>query len=622
MVLAVLIPLSFFLLSAIVFPRPYYVTEMDFEQDYYYNARMISEGIPLNVHHPGTPIYYLGHLLLSLTGSDPDASQLFFTLGYFLVAVATSASLYFFARLLFQGVPPSISLLSLVSIVVWPSFLTYSNYFGSDSFIVAAGLPTVALFWKTLERFDDHKTVELALCGIGIGLCLAIKMSFLPLAAALLVGNVVHAFLSVSVATSSRTLGCLARLRSVVSRLSPLFGGFVVSYFIFTVPIFGRLPLVWIRSFMRQDAIPPHWNLPAAIMETFKLVFSVSPFFIATLVLLLLLFASVVGHQIVSRRLLGRHFFLPGGGSPNGEEFDFFSGAIFLVLMMAGFAYVSAAAIAVTPGAETGVRLRNISPCALFIPFLLLYCHRYFRERISIRGFSHPAVSGMVFVLAVLVLISGWRSHFVHRQDIIDTHLSRISAVRQRLAALPAPGKRIAFWTQADQDSLGEISFHFWGNYRYARNHFDGYLLKKFPSFAFLKLRNIRQAMNVQRRGKQDNQYNVSLRRSRYGVVGDLYWKFREWILIPPVPNHWEIGGIKSEGVRGDQIAAIALTVSELDIFNHLSTSEEEAAELLRTYLGAGHVRKERIGGIEWVLMDMPQNAMKVATARMGVSDW
>ena len=161
---------------------------------------------------------------------------------------------------------------------------------------------------------------------------------------------------------------------------------------------------------------------------------------------------------------------------------------------------------------------------------------------------------------------------------------------------------------------LGDISFHFWGNYRYARNHFDGYLLKKFPSFAFLKLRNIRHAINIQRRGELENQPAVSTQRSRYGVIGDLYRKFRRWIFIPPVPNHWEIGGVISEGVQGDQIAAIALTVSELDIFKNMSTSEKEAVELLRTYLGARSALKQSIGKIDWVIIDVSQNAMKVAT--------
>jgi hypothetical protein len=151
---------------------------------------------------------------------------------------------------------------------------------------------------------------------------------------------------------------------------------------------------------------------------------------------------------------------------------------------------------------------------------------------------------------------------------------------------------------------LGEVSFHFWGNYRYAGNHFDGYLLKKFPSFAFLKLRNIFHAMDMQRSGETENQAEVSPQGSRYGVIGDLYWRFRRWIRTAPVPHHWAIGGVMSEGVRGDQIAAFALTASELDVFSHLSTSEAETVELLRAHLGAGTAWKESIGGNDWVLMD------------------
>ena len=38
--------------------RPYYVTPIDSEQDYYYNARLIAAGLPGSTHHPGTPIQY------------------------------------------------------------------------------------------------------------------------------------------------------------------------------------------------------------------------------------------------------------------------------------------------------------------------------------------------------------------------------------------------------------------------------------------------------------------------------------------------------------------------------------------------------------------------------------
>ncbi len=66
-------------------PRPYYVTEMDIEQDYYYAAQVLYYAAQVlldteelrSVHHPGVPVYALGSALLATVGNDPATAQSF-----------------------------------------------------------------------------------------------------------------------------------------------------------------------------------------------------------------------------------------------------------------------------------------------------------------------------------------------------------------------------------------------------------------------------------------------------------------------------------------------------------------------------------------------------------------
>ena len=65
-------------------PRPYFLTTItDVECDYYYNSKLVFfRGTPNNVNHPGTPIYYIGSLIMLIAGHDIAETQIFFNYAY------------------------------------------------------------------------------------------------------------------------------------------------------------------------------------------------------------------------------------------------------------------------------------------------------------------------------------------------------------------------------------------------------------------------------------------------------------------------------------------------------------------------------------------------------------
>jgi hypothetical protein len=243
--------LGFVCYTTFVAPRPYYVTDIDSEQDYYYNAQMAASHLALSVHHPGTPVHQLGRVILTVVGPELERTQQFLDVAYLIAALASVIAIATFMRLVMRDEPFGASLLALACIVAWPPFLTYLNNFGTDSFIVAAGLPTLAWFWASLDQPIGRARRALIFAGVGLGLCLAVKMTFVPVVAAVGTAALARAWIR---APRDRSLP--QRVRAALAGILPLVGSAVLAYLAVTMPIWGRLSLIWWQTLHRPDAFP------------------------------------------------------------------------------------------------------------------------------------------------------------------------------------------------------------------------------------------------------------------------------------------------------------------------------------------------------------------------------
>ncbi len=280
--LCVSVPLALFVLFTYIYPRPYYVFETDIEPDYYYNARLVLDGQPTGLHHPGTLIYYLGALVLKMTGTELDHTQQFLNACYLVVAAASIGGLLIFWRRLLQDMPLGIGALTLVLAMAWPTWLNYSNYFGADSFTLAVGLPVSALLWR-LFATPHHKSWWLfALTGASLGLALSIKMTFVPFVAAAFGGVGIGQLLQ----SGSTWTGATGKLSRAIQRTLQMTVGLVVSFIICITPAWAKALAVWYQTFRRPDVKTAGFGAIPALGDAAHLLFEANP-------LLTLLFASV-----------------------------------------------------------------------------------------------------------------------------------------------------------------------------------------------------------------------------------------------------------------------------------------------------------------------------------------
>jgi hypothetical protein len=547
-------------------PRPYYVTEIDAEQDYYYNAKLILSGLPTTVHHPGTPVQYLASMLLAINGQGLEVVQRFFNSAYLTIAVLTALALLAFGALVGRRSSAGMMAIAFALILAWPSVLTYLTFLGADSFIVAVGIPTLALFWRSLERRERPEYPLLVLGGAGIGVCLAVKMSFVPVAVALLAGYATRA------------------IRSAQGRpLAVVGAGAFAGYLIAIAPVLDRVGVIWFRTASRPDVVPAGGSLRAEWSSSMGLLAERAPGW-------LLLFGAAF--VVVIALLVRRGAFRPVVRDPTTPaDFDFVAGVVFLGLMLLGFGYTAAAATTITPGAEAGIRLRNITPSVLMAPFLVLIAERLTADRP--RGRASPPFRELLLVgvgaLAVLWSFSGFLRA---RRDFVEQHRRRIAITEARLASL-APTGRIAYWTESSQDYLGEPAFHFWGSYRYANQAYDGLLLRWFPRYTLLRLR------NMGRTYQQATASESTSSSSRYGRLGDLYWRIRK-SLTTDRPHYSSFPGLLAgEGTTGP-ITAVAFPEEELNEIQDMG--EGELVARLHRALGVLPPSRENVAGVSWLL--------------------
>ncbi len=467
-------------------PRPYSIILTDVEVDYYYNARLAHQGLPVaGIHHPGTPIQFLGALILATVGADIALAQNFFNFAYLVLAVLTILALFFFVRTTLKDLPPGVAFLALATVVAWPTFSFYLNKFGADAFVVISGLPAITFFWRALGKELIPRYRHLFLCGAFVGLSLAIKMSFVPLAVALLAGCMIRGLIAFFCYLSEG--GRLAGFWRFALLPLAMPAGAWLTYKLFTLPIHERVPDIWNE---RLGGSGLTFGLREMAERAGDVLLAMAT---ANWLLVCVLIAIVCVFLFCVCALVYRSFSSGIRGTLHSitkERFDHLSGAAFLLIALPAVLLLLATEATATRTAvvAVGQGLRNVFPVALVFPFVIVFCWRtYFvhRDGFLIRNkFFQPALL-VISLLAISLTVSVFLRE---RHGFMNLHAKRIENAQKAIMQSLLPGTRVAVWDGTALHALGEVSFHWWGNYRYARSSFDADIGSAYPSFTQFRL--------------------------------------------------------------------------------------------------------------------------------------
>jgi hypothetical protein len=575
MCIAFVAPISFSLFLNFFAPRPFFIMEDDAESVIYASLLLYSGQPVFQISHPGTPIHYLVYLVMLAMRPDLTALQPVFTVLHLMVSLFTAASLCIFVWLLLEDYPIGIAVLALASILAWPGLLTYLDYFEMNSFLVPFGLSALAVFWRGLEQDRDVDNSRLIVCGIILGLCLATKLSSLPLAAAIITASWFQVLPFVR--TGSRRWTSLLIMPLTVA----------LTFFLFTLPIFGRVPNTILGTILRHDTKPESWNLPRLFRDTFRVLIHTNLPLAMLLTGTTILFFYLSAKLVLGRRKARRS--LATSGKPVEEGFAYLPGGVLLSLMILSFFYTMACA---SPGSgDPGMLLSNVGPNALALPFLILYCYRLSR-RLSSANYNSALVQGALVVAAIVIVVFAVSSYVSRRQAVISSHLAARSETRNRLEILRQPGTRIAFWDGSPGDFIGEESFHFWGNYSYGNDYFDQLLLQKYPHYTFLRLREVPEILEENAQGARRE---IKPRGSSFGWPGVL------WRQVFPYPFPNRTNEIVAGEMSGVRVSVIAFPEDEAPE----GGTESEILSLIHARFGNAKLWKESIAGVNWIIISV-----------------
>jgi hypothetical protein len=299
------------------------------------------------------------------------------------------------------------------------------------------------------------------------------------------------------------------------------------------------------------------------------------------------------------------------------DQFDLVAGAVFLALMLAALAWTFAAAMvhlcpscsAVTSYGgqiDAGHLLRNVSPSALALPFLVLFCEEV-AGRLGLRSWIKiPRVQSALVGVGVLVAALGLGQHVAYRQAFIRRHETRIARTRDAFQAMAPPGTRIAFWDGSPNDLLGDVSFHFWGNYRYGDSAFTEELLRQYPRYTYVRLREVGALLGGGLPGVAAASEPGSGQPS--GILRTLLhlasraWHSLPWphLVRPTVAVHApELIQGEASGVK---VGLIAIPEVEFMI-ECPGRSLDDLFSLVRSRIGTPTLRRETIDEVAWLLI-------------------
>jgi hypothetical protein len=499
---------TLFVYSVIVVPRPYYIQTTDVENDYYYNARLVYNNLPLqNVTHPGIPLKLAFGKLMYVTGDAVDSTQKFLNIGYGIHAFLNFVALVVFIFFVASRFPFGVGFFAMAFILAMPSFLTYQDYIGAEAVSVALGLSLITLIWILLTEKRTSEFWITIFLAFFIGFAVSVKYTYLLIAAPVLLIYTIQAFFS-------------ERRSEKISLL--VLAGIVMfaSFAFFIAPVFNRLPTIINGTILRQ-------NLPSNSIFYFFNTFYSNILYLAVqrpLLTMVVFLTSVAFIVATALKIAVRRFFTLHN--------------LFLVILFLEFIYTFVAsgqlAVDMAKGEELGVSLRNSALPFLSLPFILLYVYEVFKERSL---FVRKTVLQLLLVIAgVGIIFESFFMHIEYRNNFIMTKKVNASVIEHEVMSFLPLDSRIAVWSTGGGDLFREAAWHFWGNYWLGMNMFDSELNSHFEPITFFQYRTAGPLFNRWERGldlQLEPKYPPPLFLAKHPFLHRLYLKWRD--AFPPV---------------------------------------------------------------------------------------
>ncbi len=217
-----------------IFPREIYFYISSLSRWNFYNSLSFSIDMQAfrDGNHPGTPIYFIGYLILLITGNQVKDFYEYFYIHHFIILLFNFFAIGIFFNY-FKKYLSTIEILSFLLILISSfNFLIGLEIVSLISYQFGITLILTTYFLKSIKK---DKLVKLsAICAFAISM----KMTFLPFVCSILLAKLIY-FLKDTID---------------LKKIFKFFSLFSIFFLLFNFPIIGRLPKVFLDVlFLRGD---------------------------------------------------------------------------------------------------------------------------------------------------------------------------------------------------------------------------------------------------------------------------------------------------------------------------------------------------------------------------------
>ncbi|MFZ5587059.1 MAG: hypothetical protein ACOZHQ_14160 [Thermodesulfobacteriota bacterium] len=478
----------FFTYATFLSPRgPLAFAITDDEPAIYYNAKLWLDNRPFShVVHPDLPLFYLGALALKFVGRDLSLAPAWVDIHLGLAAVLTCLALWWLARALRPGLPPVLIAAGLGLLLWCPSLLRYLQLYAAESFNLALGLPALTLFWLAcrLDQPPQKTILLLAGCGALLGLCVAVKLTYLMY----VVGFGAGAFI--------RVMGLPLGLGRRLLALAGLAASILAPALAFMAPVLGAL----LPVLGEAKGVAPHWPLN---LEKLRQLYP--PLFWVTALGAIACLAHLARGLWRALRRPARPAQASAGQAEPADPLWERDWPALSAMLLAGAGGMLYALMLVTTShwdlSHPQHLLRYISPYVICAPFCLAAIHSWLsRWRPLDRALRWPPLEGLAALAILALVLAGTWDYAAYRRDFLDKFAAQNQA---DLAGLTQATKDFqgpwVIWDDSSSVLFGLPSFHLWGNYMFAANAYDAQLRQAYPHLRWLHLRSLAPSIRAGR---------------------------------------------------------------------------------------------------------------------------
>ena len=445
-----------------IFPREIYFYLSGLSRWNFYNTLSFSIDMQAfrDGNHPGTPIYFIGYLILLITGNQVKDFYEYFYIHHFIILIFNFFSINIFFNY-FKKYFLSVEIFSFLLIMI----SSFNFFIGLEivsliSYQFGIMLILTTYFFKSLKK---DKLVKLsAVCAFAISM----KMTFLPFVCSILLSK------------------CIYFLKSDFSfkKIFKLFSIFSTFFLLFNFPIIGRLPKVFLDVlFLRDDtslSFAPeklYSGLKASTLE----VFYENQIFFFILVFFFIIFLLNIFNFFKSKNNIN---------SKNILAISIFN--LFITLF-----FVYTFLVAGQTEGETGLFwerenfFRNNFPYLIFIFTNYYLAKNYFNYEFCYKR-TLFYISILTFGISITNFIYERNLNIkdkIERRDELTLKTKKYFDIKRDV---------IAYDTYSLGYGFGEEIFHLGGNSMGGNEFFTDELIDLYPNFRHLRLNTIFKQIN------------------------------------------------------------------------------------------------------------------------------